>query len=453
MRKYIYKFISFASVAIVLVMAMSSCNKYNDLGIEILPGTDLINVKNTEIKDSITAYANSEFGIVTSKSTYNLLGSFNDPLFGTTDASFAAQFRINSFPDFGTNAEADSVFLYLYYTGVYGDTITEQNIKIYELESSLDPEAEYKQDIDLKSMASTQMIGELAFTPKIELDTVYGDTLYQYLQIPIDLSLAQKLISADSLDKISNDAFLQYFKGLYIEAEPVNSGVGSLIKLQTASTSTFSGSALVMYYNNDENKAKEAPDTLTRAFVVTEFSAKVSNITHDYTGTPFINDLDQQVKQENDIYIQPTGGLKSRIWIGGLSGWRDSVNVSINKAELVFQVDTVASDIENYPPPASLTLTFVDKDGQERLPIDYYFSPAFYDGRLNTDDYTYHFNITQHVQRVINVLDPEDPNYVGNQGFYLTTGQRPDDAKRVVLEGTKRDSGVKFIITYSEYLK
>jgi len=120
---------------------------------------------------------------------------------------------------------------------------------------------------------------------------------------------------------------------------------------------------------------------------------------------------------------------------------------------LVFQIDTVASDIENYPPPSSLILTFVDKDGKERLPVDYYFSPYFYDGSLNTDDYTYHFNITQHVQRVINVLDPEDENYVGNQGFYLTTGQKADDAKRVILEGTKRNEGVKFIVTYSEYLK
>ncbi len=453
MKKYIRQFGIIAAGALLFMLGFSSCNEYSDLGLEILPGTDLINVKNVVVKDSITAYANSETGIVTSKSGYNLLGSFNDPVFGATNASFAAQLRITSFPDFGTNPVADSVFMFLYYTGVYGDTITEQHLKVYELESSLDPDEEYKQDIDLKTMASNQLLGELSFTPKVKLDSTYGDTLLQLLQIPIDPSLGEKLVSADSLDKVSNDAFLQFFKGLYIESEQGNSGVGSLITLNASATSTFQGSALVIYYNNDENLAQDEPDTLSRAFIITENSARVTNITHDYTGTPFVNDLDQQVKQDNQIYIQPTGGLKSRVWIGGLSGWRDSVNVSINKAELVFQIDTVASNIENYPPPSQLTLTFVDNDGEERLPIDYYFSPYFYNGYLNTDDYTYHFNITQHIQRVINVTDQENADYVGNHGFYLTTGQRADDAKRVILEGTKRNSGIKFIVTYSEYLQ
>ena len=52
---------------------------------------------------------------------------------------------------------------------------------VYELESSLSPDEEYTQDIDLKSMASSQLIGELNFMPKVEFDTIYGDTLTQVL--------------------------------------------------------------------------------------------------------------------------------------------------------------------------------------------------------------------------------------------------------------------------------
>ncbi len=469
MRKYIFKFLSFVSIAFLLLLSFTSCNDYNDLGLDILPGTDLINVKNVEIKDSIIAYANEETGIVTSKTGNNLLGNFNDPLFGTTNANFATQLRTLAYPDFGTNPVIDSSFLFLYYASVYGDEQAEQHIKVYELLSGLDADAEYTQEIDLKSMASAQILGELSFTPIIELDSIYGDTIIQLVKIPLDNSISQKILDADSLDKVSNDAFLTYFKGLYIESESNNSAeTGSLITLKSAIEyinalgTSYSVDTpfydLQIYYKNEESLNKEDPDTLpngllTSGLYITEYSARVSNITHNYAGTAFANDLDQQIEQENNIYIQPTGGLKSRVWIGGLSGWRDSVNVSINKAELVFQVDTIASDITNYPPPANLTLTFVDKDGEERLPIDYFFSPYFYDGSLDTADYTYHFNITQHVQRVINVTDPEDDNYVGNQGFYLTTGQRANDAKRVVLEGTKRENGVKFVITYSEYLK
>jgi len=437
----------------VLMLFLTACDKTNELGIEILPGADLINVHNAVIQDEISAYANSESGIVTSKSQYNLLGSLQDPLFGNTTVNFATQVRLSSFPDFGDNPVVDSTFLFLYYRSVYGDTITPQHIKVYELEASLDADSEYDQDTDLKSMASPVSIGELTFTPKVELDSASQDTLYQVLKIAIDNSIGEKLVNADSLDLVSNDAFLNYFKGFYLESEKVTApGSGSLVKLEASSSSTFQGSALLVYYDNDSNMVLEEPDTLARAFVITQYSARVNNIQHDYSGTPFYDELDQEVEQNENIFIQPTGGLKSFIHIDELEGWRDSLKTAINKAELVFQVDTIASDIENYPPPTSLILTFVDTDGEERLPIDYYFNPNFYGGYLR-NDYTYHFNVTQHLQRVINVIDPDAEDYVGNQGFYLTTGQKSDDARRVVLEGTGSENGVQLIITYSKYLQ
>jgi len=437
----------------VLMLFLTACDKTNELGIEILPGADLINVHNAVIQDEISAYANSESGIVTSKSQYNLLGSLQDPLFGNTTVNFATQVRLSSFPDFGDNPVVDSTFLFLYYRSVYGDTITPQHIKVYKLEASLDADSEYDQDTDLKSMASPVSIGELTFTPKVELDSASQDTLYQVLKIAIDNSIGEKLVNADSLDLVSNDAFLNYFKGFYLESEKVTApGSGSLVKLEASSSSTFQGSALLVYYDNDSNMVQEEPDTLARAFVITQYSARVNNIQHDYSGTPFYDELDQEVEQNENIFIQPTGGLKSFIHIDELEGWRDSLKTAINKAELVFQVDTIASDIENYPPPTSLILTFVDTDGEERLPIDYYFNPNFYGGYLR-NDYTYHFNVTQHLQRVINVIDPDAEDYVGNQGFYLTTGQKSDDARRVVLEGTGSENGVQLIITYSKYLQ
>ncbi len=457
--KYNIKHILKFSVGIFfLLVTISACDDPNDLGLEILPGTDLINVKNKVIKDEISAYVNSESGIVTNRESYNLLGSINDPVFGNTTVNFATQLRIDSYTDFGTNPVVDSTFLYLYYRSTYGDTITPQHIKVYELETMIYNELEYTQDIDLKSMASNEVIGELAFTPKVELDSASQDTLYQVLKIPIESSFSQKLISADSADMVIIDTFLEKIcRGIYIETEKVNNPEsGSLITLETASSLTFRGSALLVYYNNDENKAIDPeiddPDTMSTAYVVTENSPRISSIRHDYSGKDFANDIDQEVEQEELLYVQPTGGLKSYITIDDLESWRDSTNIAINKAELVFQVDTTESNIDYYPPPSQLILTFLATDSAEYRPIDYFFHPVFHDGYLRAD-YTYHFNITQHLQRVIDVSDPKDKNYVGNQGFYLTTGRRSSNAQRVVLEGTGRENGVKLIITYSEYLK
>ncbi len=154
-----------------------------------------------------------------------------------------------------------------------------RHIKVYEMETYLDPDAEYTQDIDLKSMASDIPLAEFDYTPKVELDSVTQDTNFQSLIIPLDIALGEKLINADSLDMINNDVFLQYFKGLLLESADV-SGEGSLVTLYTAPIGTFRGAALLVYYNNDENtillEADEDPDTLLQPYEITQYSARVS---------------------------------------------------------------------------------------------------------------------------------------------------------------------------------
>ncbi|MDX8338262.1 DUF4270 domain-containing protein [Draconibacterium sp. IB214405] len=445
-------------VLLVAVSAFVACNnEQNDLGLGVLPEEDLINVRNISVSDKIASFTFSESNLVSNQASVNLLGSFKDPVFGKTTAHFASQFRLTEYPDFGTNPVVDSVRLYIFYRNIYGDTLTTQRLKVYEMESDLLPatDVEYTQDIDLKSMASTVPLAEFDFNPKVELDSATQDTNYQLLTIPLANSLGEKLIGADSLDMINNDVFLQYFKGLYIESEDV-SGEGALINIHTLPTSTFQGSALLVYFNNDENtidlEDDEEPDTMSQAYLITSNSARVSAIVHDYTGTPFLENLDSEDVEEDLVYVQPTGGLKSRITITGLESWKDSVNMGINKAEIVFHVDTIASDIHNYPPPSQLLFTFVAPDGEEYQPIDYFFNPTYYGGYLDTSDYTYSFNITQHVQRIIDVTDPEDDLFVGNQGFYVTTGKRVDIANRVILKSAK-DDGVQMRITYTKFLE
>nr|WP_321354346.1 DUF4270 domain-containing protein [uncultured Draconibacterium sp.] len=441
----------------VLVTLLVACNsEQNDLGLGILPDEDLINVRNISVSDKIASYTFTENGIISNKASTNLLGTLNDPVFGKTTANYATQFRLTEFPEFGTNTVVDSVRLYLYYRNVYGDTTTTQHIKVYEMETYLDPDVEYTQDIDLKSMASDISLAEFDYTPKVVLDSATQDTNFQLLIIPLDNNLGEKLIDADSLDMINNDVFLQYFKGLLLESADV-SGDGSLMTLHRA-LSTNSGnynSALRVFYNNDENtillEEDEDPDTLWQTYPITEYSLRVNEFKHDYTGAPFLADLDQEEEESDLIYVQPTGGLKSRITVSGLESWKDSTNMGINKAEIIFHVDTIASDIHNYPPPSQLMFTFVAPDEEEYRPIDYFFNPLFYGGVLDTSDYTYTFNITQHVQRIIDVTDPDDDDFVGNQGFYLTTGRRADIANRVILKGAKQD-GVDMRITYSKFL-
>ncbi len=428
-----------------LIIALSGCEERSDFGMEILPKEDLITIKNIVIKDDVSSFTFREDSIRTDEAANSLLGSFYDPVFGITNIDFATQFRLQSFPGYGEEPQADSIKLFLYYRLIYGDTITPQTFRVYELDSPLDVDAEYNQHVDLKSMASDQILGEIEYIPKVSLDSITEDTFYQLITIPLDISLAEKLVNADSLDMINNDVFLEYFKGLYIESEQMTADGGTILSLEAASSDVFQGSALALYYNNKEIRelSVNGDTSIVMPFVISKFSARVNSIEHDYTDTPFWGEINTQTATDTLIYIQATGGLKSNILIANLESWKDSVNIAINKAELIFQIDTVASDIHNFAPPRQLLFTVIDSTGAEYLPIDYVFNPAFYGGYL-WNDYTYRFNITQHLQEIIK-------GSIGNFGFFLTPAYKNNEANRVVIKGSNSEPGIKLIITYSKY--
>ncbi len=420
------------------VFVLNNCKKDTEIGMELLPATDLVNVKSSILKSSIRAYTYNEDSVRTDEAAKSLLGSFNDSLFGNTTVNFAAQFRLSTYPDYGTDPVVDSTYLYLYYRSFYGDTSTIQSFKVYELEKPLDVDASYYNFSDLKSLAKPQVLSDFSFKPAIRLDSIYRDTVYQLLKIDLGNALGNKLALADSLKMTDNEVFLDFFKGLYIETKKTQ-GRGGIMTLETTQNDSINGSAVVVYYHNTE------ADTSSHAYFISSFSSRVNNFSHDYSGTKFFKNLNKETYEDSLIYIQPTAGLKSRIYVDNLVSWKDSANIAINKAEMVFQLDTIASDLKKYPPPMQLLLTFVDEKGGNYLPVDYAFSSSFYGGYLR-EDYTYHFNITQLFEQIIKGI-------VTNKYFYLTAVNKSSEANRVVLKGSKSVTGIKFNITYTKINK
>ena len=427
-----------------VLLVLTACNESSDLGMELLPSTDLIEVKSLVERNSISSYTFTEGPIQTDEPSRSLLGSLYDPLFGVTTINFATQLRLLDRPQLGANPVADSVKLYLYYRLVYGDTVTPQTFRVYELQSPLDVDQTYRQDVDLTALASDFVLGEVIHTPAVRQDSASRDTFYQAITIPLDTSLGNKLLNAPDSVMANNDVFLNYFKGLLIESESQITQGGTILTLEAAYSNQWQGSALLVFYKNDEYRNQDT--SLTTPYIISPYSARVNSITHDYSGTPFEANLNTETGEDSLIFVQATGGLKARIVIDNLSSWADSANTAINKAELVFQIDTVASDVNKFPPPSQLLLTFVNKDDKEALPADFSFSEAFYGGRLRTSDWTYRFNITQHMQLI---LDGE----IENKGFYLTTARKNSEANRVVLKGSNSHTGIRLEITYSKFLQ
>ncbi len=433
-------------IALIAGLSTGACDDPGELGMELLPNTDLISVRSV-IDYNNTASVISEDSLRTDETGKSLLGSMTDPLFGRTTIDLACQYRLTYFPDYQDDAVADSIFLYLFYRNYYGDTVTPQRLTIYELDQSIYDTEKYYQDVDLPAMKKEPPLGAFEFIPKreIAIDTTTGsiDTLYQMLKIPLDMSLADKIIAADSTDLSNIDAFLEYFKGLYIEVAEVTEK-GTILTMELLSNQRINGSAVLIHYHQTNPESGE-PDTLSTPLIVTNLSARVNSYRHDYSGTPFAGQLDTDQKNAGNLYLQTTGGLRSKVVLPGLDSWKDSVNVAINKAELVFRIDTTVSNIAAFPPPKRLLLTIIDEEGKEFLPRDYSFSLSYYGGTLNTSDYSYRFNIAQHIQEVLK-------GNFANNGFYLSTANKTEEFKRVVLKGEDQD-GIELRIAYSKVLQ
>jgi hypothetical protein len=428
-----------------MIVTFASCtDELSKAGLGLLPTGDLVTIRKTTVKD-IQAYTVSDEKQRTDEPTYNLLGTYVDPIFGKTTADFACQFRLTGFPDFSKNAQPDSLVLYLLYMDFYGDTITPQRLSVYELASDLNLDLKYYQDANLKAIAGNK-VGEVNYLPKLKLDSLsrqYGstkkdpkDTVIQEIAIKLNASLIQKLLAADEPTWSDNDKFMAYFKGLYMEAGDLNQG-GAVMNIYTLA----SGSRMVLHYHNDEK------DSLRYNFNINDNAARVNRFVQDYSSTDFVENLDKTDVQASHVYIQSTGGLRSKLFIPSLGNWSDSTDYAINQAELIFQIDTVKTNVTKQLPHERLLLAAIGKETTYYL-SDYTFSPQYFGGYYNKKDKTYRFNIAKHLQDIISKKEGKE-----NLGFYLESTVKNSIYRRTVLEGPTNDpnkSGIRLEVTYSK---
>ena len=425
------------AILLLLVVAWGCKQGDQTLGIGTLPGVKILDTRYHQEKTSISTSVYTDTKIRVDRPKYNLLGSFNDPLFGRTDASFAAQFRLPDNPAYSATASIDSIVLRMAYKIIYGDTLSSQTLQVYELMSGLSYEAKYLSSFNVKSLASTELIGSGSFIPKFRTDSAKTDTIVQSIRIPLNKSFGTRLLGIDSLNMISSDVFLKAFKGLYIGSSPL-SRKGTMVSIINSPIADGEfGPTIVLYYHDAKR------DTFS-VYQVTQNSANVASYVHDYSRARFYPNLNKENNADSLIYIQPTGGVKSKILVPTLTTWKDSANYAINKATLTFHVDTIMSDSRRYAMPKRLYLMAIDSLGAEVFPADSELSSLYYGGVYDATTATYSFSVTQHLQQIIQ-------GKIKNNGFYLVQSERNFSAKRVVLKGLGSSKPAELNVAYTRY--
>lgn len=412
-----------AGILVLLILSLiTSCNKKADqVGLGLQPANAELSVV-FDNSSGLVAYSIREDSVRTDANAIKtgMLGSMLDPVFGKTTADIFSQFRLSeNGQNFGDGSILDSIVLSLAYSSFYGDTLTQQTVRVYELSEDMDPDTSY---YSINSIADDGIeIAAYTFTPGPS-DTIIFDSVPQKPQLRIHLSteFGQKLITADDAVYDDNETWLEFMKGLHIATDPVSVEGGMLLfDMLDAAT------VLTIYYRSADNE-----DTLSFEFLSNSNCARFTAFDHNEYQEASMDLRSQIIDGDTSgggdkFYLQGMGGVKAQLRLPDIMAYFDDGPVSINQAKLVFRIYDDGADLIG---PPQLGLAMIDEDG-DYLPLaDANEVLSYYGGYMSQNEDHYFFRISQHVQQVLTGKIPNYPLVLLVQGGSFR-------ANRVILLG------------------
>lgn len=433
----IYKIIAGA----LLCSIFWSCKKeYDAIGLDMI-GNNLLGSDFTDTI-SINSYSLLGDSVNTTYLSNVILGHLKDPVFGNSKTGIYLKYYLSeSSVNFGNNPILDSLVFTMQYSGYYGDTNARLSLEIFELSELLDEATAYYSNNTTPYIPQNLTYHpSFSFTPRPNTTVIIDTIKYvPHLRVRLSDELGQRLINNQSV-LASNDAFQQFFKGLYITASTTSSE-GCLVYLYPRG----SISTITLYYRNETEGQKRY------VFNIPSTSTYYSHFDLDHeasTNSDFRRQVlgGEQSLGKKLLYTQAMGGIRTFLEFPHLSKSFQDQKVIINKAELV--ITNVAPNAGNFIYPPSLSIQMKTENGLSYIPDDEVFmGSTYYGGTYNASDNTYRFRITQYVQRLIH-----DPNY--GQGLYLIVRGGGIRGNRLIFGGTAPDdpdSRIRLDLHYTTY--
>jgi hypothetical protein len=393
----------------------------------------------------LVAYSVPIDSIPANRLTRNVIGNFNDPDLGTSNAVLIHQISlpINQFTWSG-RTKLDSVVLRLRLSSTdnyFGNHNQVRQLKAYLLDEDLTWDSIYFSNRKPKIKNPNQPIG--SFTGIINISDTQRITLgTKVLELPPHVSIrmtdnfANLLHGAEQRGEFLNiTAFKQAFKGIVIvdETPDVAPGSGAFFFVNPRSRN----SALYAYY-----------DTLWAEFPINDLQEVVyNNFTHSSVLYANLQKPFQGTHRDTAI-LMPLSGSKLRIELSDFMQQFEGKNVVINGASITF---TALGSKHNspYKLPNKLNLFASDSLGLNGFLRDNLLeSESYFGGFLNAADNSYTFNIARHLQLILNVKNTQNRNI--NYGLnLLIPSDFPVSASRVFLDTRKNVGKIKLKINYT----
>jgi hypothetical protein len=421
------------SLLFLLTLALLACKKKDQLlGKELLGPDALLNGVTIDTFCLATSVI-LEDSMITDNAANVVLGSYNDPKFGTFTSSFYTQLRLAGVnPNFGDPSAivVDSFILGLEYAGYYG-ALNAQQFEVFELTDELYNDSTYYQ-FSTKAYNNTNLIpaGQETITPDPLNFTIIGDDSVQaQLRIPLDTNLAKQFIAEatnGSSTFASNTNFQSYFKGLLVQTNngPQNAGQGGIFYFNLNDP----GTKLTIYY-------RQGGVEKTYDFLMNSTCADFSHVNINRNGSAVEQVINNPSQGLQEFYAQAFG-VRAKVVIPGLNQFTE--NQLIHRAEIHLPIQFQLGS--KYKPGS--TVSFATK------------KTAASQGYINTgvlgvyseSKKEFSADLKSYVQAVIN-KDIENTGLIVSPRFFVNS------AERIIFNGpnTINKMRPKIIITYTDF--
>lgn len=287
-------------------------------------------------------------------------GSTNN--FGVLKASLISQLGLpTTFTNFPKDAVIDTVILDIPYIAtkvantdnkneyrldsVFGDQNIKYKLKVSRLQTflnTLDPSdptkrKKYYSNEDIAVTNDVLFYGDFNpnkndtvlfvkrpfFDGKESIDTILKGKKEPSIKLPLNESLVKQLfIDTDPSNYTSIENFVNYFRGIRIDAEEIGSNGGTMMTLAT------SGAAINIYYtyealtdetttdlNGDGDTDDKQVPVKTKETATLSFSGITSNIyDRDYSGSNVLNSFNSNsINGQNELFVQGSAGSNVEI--------------------------------------------------------------------------------------------------------------------------------------------
>ena len=397
------KFNCILSLILIVGTLLSCDDEPYQIGLNLLPGQDLIEIKDTTL--AIETYTIGPVSIPVTDSLYFPFGNYNDEVFGHTKAGMVLEFSpAGYYVEINQGAVADTVIMNIYYDTIYGGVDYIPQIEVFALTEGIDKSMRYDTDYDMTgkydpvdlSISGTEK-PDTTNSLSIRLQNSFGDML---LNIPgLNDSLMFTTYKIDSV-------FDHHFKGLYLNPVTENNNKG-LITIRSVSftvwfhTETDTTSISFAFLSQDTRYLNVDGQKVWLG----DRSIKIFE--HDYSGSA-IEHLNDSTFHDTVLYLQSLGGTQAILKFPALEQLRQTLRgvsengpvVSVNNAELIIPIldDSIAFVRKFYPSQLGIRIL---NDADDHLPDDvmiqasqYVSAVSYMNGRFNNIIWGYKFNMT-----------------------------------------------------------